>query len=68
MLLEFGCLAQPLSVQLKGQFPASDLKILDRLATAINLLKVQGLITEKDAERAEHRLTQRIAKWRKSHG
>lgn len=56
----FGAMAPKLSTQIKG-LP----KLFDRLADAVILLSVQGILTDAEKVRAERRIIREIVRWDK---
>lgn len=64
----FGALVPKLSQQLEGELPKSELKWLDKYADAVTLLKVQSLLSEKEADSARRRIVKRIEQLVRKHG
>lgn len=60
MEIQFGALANPLKMQLRGILPAYKLVIFDQDANAITRLAVRGLITSAEATKARKRLVKTI--------
>lgn len=55
-----GCLAEPLTEQLKGLAAKSELESLERDSNAINRLTVRGYITERQCDSARKKLVKNI--------
>jgi len=58
--ITLGAFAPPLVEQLKGLAKKKDLRTCDLLSRAISMLKIQGVLSDREASNARRRLVKRI--------
>lgn len=58
--IQFGALAPKMSEQLAGRISPKEGKRLDHLAHSLDMVRIHGIITDVEAEKARKRLMKKI--------